>query len=467
MITLRQKFATAATKGGRTVSIAGLRNTWSATTAAMIVAKIIAGRRTARWARAYQERHTHRCYSRPVMAESDLAVRPSVARLETLAPILLAVSVVVRLASTMGYYFVAGDFFFDLHVYVIGGAALDHPGTLYDVFYVDPVKGEHLAFTYPTFAAMVFYPLHLLPFGLLAFLWQVAQVAAVYGSVRLCQRLMGADDSRRVAMLWTAVALWLEPVASNFQTGQVGVFLMLGVLYAAYSTRWWLSGLLIGVGAGIKLTPAITGLYFVGMRRWAAAAFSAVVYFGTVGLAYLALPVDTGRYFPHQMIKAGQSLPIGSSWNQSWLGGISRIVGHDAGPRSLVVLAIAATAVLTVMAWRALGSGSGERDRLGSLLVVQLFGLMAAPVSWIHHWVWVVPLMIWLIHGPWRDKPGAKVLGWGWLVLMVISVPSLLSLAQPNIMDFSRPWYLAWAGLVYIAASLTTMIWIIATGRRA
>jgi len=308
--------------------------------------------------------------------------------------------------------------------------------------------------------------LHLLPYGLLAFLWQVAQVAAVYGSVRLCQRFLGNDDNRRVAMLWTAAALWLEPVASNFQTGQVGVFLMLSVLYAAYDTRWWVSGLLIGVGAGIKLTPAITGLYFLGMRRWAAAAFSAVVYFGTVAVAYLSLPVDTGRYFPHQMIKAGQTLPVGSSWNQSWLGGLSRIVGHDAGPRSLVVVAIVATAVLTVLAWRALGSGAGERDRLGSLLVVQLFGLTAAPVSWIHHWVWVVPLMMWLIHGPWRDKPGAKVLGWGWLVLMVLSVPSLLSLAQPNIMDFSRPWYLAWAGLVYIIATLSTLGWIIATARR-
>ncbi|MEU0496836.1 mannosyltransferase [Mycobacterium sp. NPDC006124] len=399
-------------------------------------------------------------------AELVSDTRPRLARMMYFAPVLLAVSVVIRLASTMISYFVAGDFFFDLHVYVIGGAALNHPGTLYDVFYVDPVKGEHLAFTYPTFAAMVFYPLHLLPFGLLALLWQVAQVAAVYGSVRLCQRLMGDDDSRRVAMLWTAAALWLEPVASNFQTGQVGVFLMLGVLYAAYSTRWWVSGLLIGVGAGIKLTPAITGLYFLGMRRWAAAAFSAVAYFGTVAVAYLSLPVDTGRYFPHQMIKAGQTLPVGSSWNQSWLGGISRIVGHDAGPRSLVIVAISATAVLSVLAWRALGSGTGGRDRLGSLLVVQLFGLTAAPVSWIHHWVWVVPLMIWLIHGRWRDKPGAKILGWGWLVLMVISVPSLLSLAQPNIMDFSRPWHLAWAGLVYIIATLSTLGWIVATGRR-
>lgn len=388
-------------------------------------------------------------------------------RLETLAPILMAVSIIARLASTMGYYLIAGDAFFDLHVYVLGGAALNQPGTLYDVFYVDPLKAEHLPFTYPTFAAMVFYPLHLLPFGLLAFIWQVAQIAAVYGSVRISQRLMGNGGSRRTAMLWTAIAIWLEPPGSNIQSGQVGIFLMLAVLYAAYSSRWWLSGLLIGVGAGVKLTPAITGLYFVGTRRWAAAAFSAVVYFATVALAYAVLPADTGRYFPHQVIQAGQTLPIGSSWNQSWLGGISRILGHDAGPHALVLGAIAGTAILSAFAWRALGSVAGERDQLGSLLVVQLFGLMASPVSWIHHWVWVVPLMVWLVHGSWRDKPGARVLGWSWLALMVVSIPSLLSLAQPNISEISRPWYLAWAGLVYIVASLTTLVWIVATGRRA
>lgn len=393
-------------------------------------------------------------------------MRPRLSRLIALAPILFGVSVIVRLASTMITYFVAGDFFFDLHVYVIGGAALDDPGTLYDVFYVDPVKGEHLPFTYPTFAAMVFYPLHLLPFGLAAFLWQVGMIAAIYGSVRICQRLLGGG-AKRVAMLWTAVAIWLEPVGSSFQTGQIGIFLMLAVLYAAYSTRWWLSGLLIGIGAGIKLTPAITGFYFLGMRRWGAAVFSAVVYFATVGLAYLILPSDTNRYFPGQMLEAGQSLPTSSSWNQSWLGGIARILGHDPGPHPVVIGAVVVTAVLCVLAWRALGSVAGERDRLGSLLVVQLFGLMVSPVSWIHHWVWVVPLMIWLIHGPWQAKPGARVLGWGWLALMVLSVPSLLALAQPDIWEVSRPWYLAWGGLVYIVATLSTLTWIVVTGRRA
>ena len=51
--------------------------------------------------------------------------------------------------------------------------------------------------------------------------------------------------------------------------GQVNVFLVLGVMLAVRSARWWVSGLLVGIVAGIKLTPAVTGLYFVARRRWA------------------------------------------------------------------------------------------------------------------------------------------------------------------------------------------------------
>jgi alpha-1,2-mannosyltransferase len=98
---------------------------------------------------------------------------------------------------------------------------------------------------------------------------------------------------------------------------------------------------------------------------------------------------------------------------------------------------------------------------------VQLFGLLLSPISWTHHWVWLIPLMIWLLHGPLRQRLGARVLGWGWLALTLIGVPWLLSFAQPTIWVISRPWYLAWAGLIYIVATLATLAWIAATGRRS
>jgi alpha-1,2-mannosyltransferase len=290
-------------------------------------------------------------------------------------------------------------------------------------------------------------------------------MAALYGSVRVTQRLLGVQgrSGARVAMAWTAITIWIEPLRNNFDYGQVNVFLMLAALWAVYTTRWWLSGLLVGVASGIKLTPAIAGVYFVGVRRFGAAAFSAAVFLATVGLSVLVVGDQTRYYFTDLLGDAHRVGPIATAINQSWRGGISRIVGHDAGFSPLVIIAIAVTAVVAVLAWRALDSS----DRLGKLLVVELFGLLMSPISWTHHWVWLVPLMMWLIHGPLRQRPGMRIAGWGWLALTIVGVPWLLLFAQPNIWQISRPWYLAWAGLAYTIAAVATLVVMAASGKLA
>ena len=382
-------------------------------------------------------------------------------RLAAAAPVLLAISVCARLALT--YLIPHGANFVDLHVYVGGAEMLNHPGNLYDYVYADQTPDFPLPFTYPPFAAVVFYPLHYVPFGILTFIWQVVIIASLYGVVRISQRLLPGEGDRRIAMLWTAIAIWLEPIRSNFDYGQINVMLVLAVLYAVYSTRWWLCGLLVGLAAGVKLTPAVSGLYFVGARRWGAAVFSAVVFFGTIAVSAIVVGDQTRYYFTELLGDASRVGPIGTAFNQSWRGGISRILGHDAGYGPLVLAGIAITTVLAVLAWRAIG---GASDRLGAIVVVQLFGLLLSPISWTHHWVWLIPLMIWLLHGPLRERLGARVLGWGWLALTVVGVPWLLSFAQPTIWTIPRPWYLAWAGLIYIVATLATLAWIATTGSR-
>ena len=380
-------------------------------------------------------------------------------------PLLLALSVAARLAWT--YLVPNGANFVDLHVYVGGAATIGTGHALYDFTYADQTPDFPLPFTYPPFAAVVFYPLHLLPFGLVSFAWTVGIIAALYGVVRISQRLLGRG-SHRAAMCWTAVGIWIEPLRSTLDYGQINVLLCLAVLYAVYSTRWWLSGLLVGAAAGIKLTPAISGVYFLGVRRWGTALFAAVVFVATVAISALVVGDQARYYFTHLIFDPDRVGSVATSFNQSWRGGISRIVGHDAGYSLPVLIAIAVTAVLAVFAWRAIGAGNAdEPDRLGGIVVVQLFGLLLSPISWTHHWVWLVPTMIWLIHGPLRDRRGAQVFGWGWLALTLIGPPWLLSFAQPTIWQTGRPWYLAWAGLVYIVAAVATLAWIASTGRRS
>ncbi|MBX9979058.1 mannosyltransferase [Mycobacterium gordonae] len=379
--------------------------------------------------------------------------------LQKLALPLLTLSIAARFAWT--YLVPNGANFVDLHVYVGGAAALDHPGTLYSYVYADQTPDFPLPFTYPPFAAVALYPMHFVPFGVLAFLWHVAIVAALYGVVRISQRLIGTAADRRAAMLWTAVSIWIEPLRSNFDYGQINVFLVLAVLYAVYTTRWWLSGLLVGLAAAVKLTPAVAGIYLLGARRWSAALFSLAVFLFSIGVSLFVVGDQARYYFTDLLGDAHRVGPIATSFNQSWRGAISRILGYDAGYGPLVLAALVITAVVAVLAWRALNPS----DALGRLLVVELFGLLLSPISWTHHWVWLVPLMIWLIQGPLGQRLGAKILGWGWLLLTIIGVPWLLSFAQPSIWVISRPWYLAWAGLIYVVASLATLSWIALSGR--
>src|SRR5690606_4931001 len=161
-----------------------------------------------------------------------------------------------------------GANFVDLHVYVGGAERVDGPGALYDYVYADQTPDFPLPFTYPPFAALIFYPMHLLPFGVLGLLWQLGTIAALYGVLRLSQRLLAGPQDRGVARLGTAVRSWTEPPRRTYDYGQINVVLVFAALWAVYSTRWWLSGLLVGLAAGVKLTPAITGLYFLGARRW-------------------------------------------------------------------------------------------------------------------------------------------------------------------------------------------------------
>ncbi len=299
--------------------------------------------------------------------------------LSAAGPLLLVVSVAARLAWT--YLAPNGANFVDLHVYIGGGAAIDHPGALYRYVYADQTPDFPLPFTYPPFAAVVFYPLHLLPFGLVAFCWQVGTMVALYGVVRLSQRLLGvpAGSGHRIGMAWTAIGIWTEPLRSTFDYGQINVLLTLAGLWAAYSTRWWLSGLLVGLAAGVKLTPAITGFYFVGMRRWAAALFSAVVFAATVAVSALIVSNETRFYFTKLVRDTNRVGPICTTFNQSWRGGICRIFGHDPGYSPVVMVALAVTAVLATLAWRALKSvgAQGEAGSAGTLAdrrIVRLAG---------------------------------------------------------------------------------------------
>jgi len=380
-----------------------------------------------------------------------------------LAPTALGVSGLARLV--LSFVTPNGLNLVDLRVYTYGAATLPHGG-LYTFTFSEMTPNFPLPFTYPPFAAVMFFPLHLLPFTALAVLWLLATIVAVWGVVRVSlQLLLGAraDEPtwRAAALLWAALGVWLEPVRTTLDYGQVNVFIVLGVLLAARTRRWWLAGAIVGGLAGVKLTPAVTGLYFLARRNVAAAVFSAVAFAGTVVLSFALVPAAARTYFGTLAGDASRIGPVGSAINQSMRGALSRFAGHDVGTGPIWLVAVVCAALLCVLAWR----GLDHDDRLGTLIIVQFFGLLVSPISWSHHWVWLIPALLWLVHGPLGETRAAAISAGAWIVVLLAGVIQLLLLQQPTIWEQHRPVLASIGGAVYPLGAAVVLL-LMAAPRR-
>ncbi|SEQ29426.1 mannosyltransferase [Lentzea albida] len=310
-----------------------------------------------------------------------------------------------------------------------------------------------LPFTYPPFAAALFLPLSALPWVAARVVWQVVSLVCLWWIVRTALKSLAGDeryDGRR-ALLWTAIALWFEPVRKTLDFGQINLVLVAGVFAAMLAVRQVVAGLGVGVAAGIKLTPAISGLYFLVTRRWKAALWSIAGFAVTVALGFLVSAGDSWRYWFELLGAADRVGPVGSVINQSVRGALSRSLGYDVETSWPWLLAVAVSAALT---WCALRAAVRAGDGLAAVVVVQLFGLLVSPISWSHHWLWVIPLVLWLVYGR-RNLVLAGV----WVVAVCSDVITVLIDLQPSIWEIPRPWPLAALGWVYPALALVTLAW--------
>ena len=172
----------------------------------------------------------------------------------TVAWVLGAVSAVV---ATLGALQLAAERLqLDIAVYLMGAGHLVD-GRLYLVALPHP---PHLPFTYPPFAALVFFPLHLLPERAAQIVWSLVNVVALFALVWLSVRAARPGLGRRSLALWSLLlmtpAFFIEPVHLTLSFGQVNILLAAMALYdltgEARVGRWTLpKGVLVGVVAAI------------------------------------------------------------------------------------------------------------------------------------------------------------------------------------------------------------------------
>jgi len=282
--------------------------------------------------------------------------------------------------------------FADLQVYRMGGAAVLHDGSrLYQV------RLGGLPFTYPPFAAVVFTGLAAVPWRVAVTLLTGASMLALPAALYLVLRLPGPSRMPAAGPAWTlalavaTVAIWLEPARATLGYGQVDILLTAAVLFdLSLPDTARGKGLLIGLAAGLKLTPAIFAVYLLITGRQRAAATAAGVFAGTVAAGFAAIPASSAWFWAGRFAAPGHVSPVQDPQNQSLAGALARVM-HTADilPAWLPLAAVVAVAGLSLAA-----AASRRGDEALGFGLCAVTGLLISPISWIHHWVIVIPALL-------------------------------------------------------------------------
>jgi hypothetical protein len=229
----------------------------------------------------------------------------------------------------------------------------------------------------------------------------------------------------QLAALLVLVTISFEPVAGNFDEGQVNLVLLAlsGVWLLGWvaGDRWW-GGVALGAAVAIKLLQAPLGLLLLWGRRWRMVFGAALA--GSV-LWLLAVP----QYLPEYLFKVAPVLAAGTGLfeNHSPGGTVARLldpgtflgVVRDTPPAARVITTVIALATLGVTFWALRRPRTDRSGRALEAAAVVAVGPLVASYSWGTHLVLLLLPMVLLIAWSVRRRDWA-VLGLvaaGWLLI--------------------------------------------------
>jgi alpha-1,2-mannosyltransferase len=307
----------------------------------------------------------------------------------------------------------------DLEVYRFGVQAWLAGGDMYGTL---PETSDHitLPFIYPPFAAIVLLPLAVAPW-LLAWSALLALSTAALGlTFFLVARRLWPSGGRGGALSVASIALplalavqpgkaidfsrpappipafALEPVMQTIEFGQVNLLLMALVALDVLVVRTrWPRGLLIGIAAAIKLTPAAFVLYFLLRRDYRAAAVAAVSTAVVTGLAFLIAPGPSWKFWLDNPAGGVSGSPFFTDQNFQAL--LAR-AGVDGTLKTVLWLALSVG--LLALAVPAIRRAPAPL----ALMATAGVALLVSPTSWSHHWVWVAPFLLVAAASAWRAR---------------------------------------------------------------
>jgi alpha-1,2-mannosyltransferase len=321
----------------------------------------------------------------------------------------------------------------DLEVYQRTGALVLQGQ---DFFHV----AEGLPWIYPPFAALLSVPFSLVGLQVAALAWLAICVIAL-GALLYRFGLNGW----RLSLAITCCVLLVEPVRETLGFGQLGILLVAAACLDSlpgkrfFRRRLLPEGWLVGVATAVKLTPAVIAVYkfFAGLGTRAAGRKAGLVAFAAFCAATaLGFILFSPSLYYWNALAHGETGVNGSfvyASNQSVMGVWARLSGGDTGGVGLL-LCVAVIVLGVIAAIRADHAGYGGL----AVCLAGLTSLLGSPVSWSHHYVWVVPLTLVF----WQAKalpPWYRWLGLGYCAWVIVA--PFMWLPRDNDVELTYAWW--------------------------
>jgi alpha-1,2-mannosyltransferase len=388
----------------------------------------------------------------------DAQVSPPTPRRALGAPkaVLIVLSLVTAALGSVGWTIHRRQV--DIQVYLMGARHLTS-AHLYSLY----LPGVHLPFTYPPFSTLFFWPLTLVSTGVATVVWAIVNLAALVTIIGVT--LMTVHPEMRAGAAgvpWATVAMLIgpavliEPVMLDMSFGQINLVLVALVLLDATTRvgvgrRTLPRGVGIGIAAAIKLVPVIFVPYLLVTRQFRAVLTTLVTIVVCTLAAFALNPSASAAFWTRYVNDQARIGTVTYVSNQSLEGALDRVTHHlwsSPAMESLQALVVVLGIALSWWAWR-------TSSTFLAVLIVADAGLLASPITWAHHMVWIVPVLMWLWWG--SDRPaGARWWALGAATLFYVA-PMWILAHGPAFDTHERGWTLL-ASNSFAMAALVFMV---------
>jgi alpha-1,2-mannosyltransferase len=319
-------------------------------------------------------------------------------------------------------------------------------------------------FTNPPFSAVLMAPLALMPWQWAFLIWQIITIILTAATIFLALKLLPFPPGLETFALLFAAVCFFYPFSNNLVCGQVNISILfiwtLGV-YLLKRQRPMASALCFALGTVLKVSPVVV-VPFLALRRqwrWLAAYMVGVVAFTGISVWQLGWQTHlTWLTAIYPSISSG----VGNTYNRSLAGLLDALCGpgyavppslHSEWPippgLSLVEKACSLAIVLSFLLW----CWRKRRDAkclVDELILLPLVYLLAAPFSWVYHFVFAL-LPLAYLWAKAREATSAE-----------LAALSLGTLALGTELPMDIAVYSPWAGTHLINVAIA--LWPLATG---